>query len=131
MWAFSQAFLPDKTAAISSVEGLREDRHPHPKNGAFACGTPAGTKRRARAGATGRCRHQLRSLLRRSTQSLSHTRRLGVGRTTPPAPCQTGQPIPAARLWSTAVAVDFALGSRVCFLCAVLSPWTNGQTLPS
>lgn len=135
MGAFSQASLPDKTSAKSFAESLLEDKHPHPKNGAFACGTPAGKKRRARGGATDRGRRQLRSLVRRSTQSLFHTRHLGVAQTTPPEPRQTGQPIPGVRPWSKGVAVDFALGSCVCFSCAVRSPWGHPesprQTLPS
>src|SRR4029077_898886 len=128
MGAFSQAFLPGTTAAISFVETLRDEKHPHPKNGAFACGTPAGKKRRARVGATGRCRHQLRSLVRRSTQSRSQTMRLGVGRTTPPGPGRIGQRIPAERLYSAGAAIDFPLGSSVCFFSVVPNTSDTGKS---
>ena len=61
------------------------------------------------------------SLLRRSIRSLFQTMRLGAGRTTPPAPGQIDQQIPAARLHSTGAAVDFPLGSWVCFFCGARS----------
>jgi hypothetical protein len=81
--------------AISFVEIRRAAIRLHPRTRVSDGATLYARKAQPETGATSRCSHQLWFLLRQAIRLLFHTRRLGVGRTTPPDLDQLDHRIPA------------------------------------